>query len=79
MFVIFRHLILILYIYTSLPHNTIKEILGNIINDAFNYVDKEYIRVTFTKAYFSDSNTINSKHDIFDRNQVIKLLELSSY
>jgi len=62
-------------LYTSLPHTKIKEILINIINDAFNYVDKEYIRVSYNKAYFSDSNTKNNNHNIFDRNHVIKMLE----
>ena len=38
-------------------------------------MDKKYIRVSYIKAYFSDSNAKNSNHNIFDRNQVIRLLE----
>ena len=61
-------------LYTSLPHSEIKATLAKIINNAFDYCGKEFIRVSYFKAYFSDSDSRNSNHDIFNRADVIKLL-----
>ena len=37
-------------LYTSLPHDKIKETLHDIIDDAFNYRDVRFIRVSYNRA-----------------------------
>ena len=61
-------------LYTSLPHIKIKEVLTNIIESVFERVDKEYIRVSYVKAYFSESNKKYGNHSVFNKDQIINLL-----
>lgn len=61
-------------LYTSLPHSQIKQVLSDLVNDSFEYCGKEFIRVSYKKAYFSDCDTKKSGHSIFNKEHVIKLL-----
>ena len=61
-------------LYTSLPHCKIKEVLTDIVNDSFEYCGKDFIRITHTKAYFSESTAKKSGHTILNKDNVIKLL-----
>ena len=44
-------------LYTMLPHNRIKEALGNIFRKVFTRESKTYINVYQHKAYFSNQNS----------------------
>ena len=46
----------------------------NLIDNSFNYCDKDFIRVSYNKAWFSQSDKKTSGHYIFTKDQVIKLL-----
>ena len=61
-------------LYTALPHDLIKSTLAGMINDIFVHLDKKFLRVTPTRAYFSDSDRKYKGHIILTKEQVLKLL-----
>ena len=61
-------------LYTALPHDVIKSTLAGMINDIFVHLKKKYLRVTPTRAYFSDSDRKYKGHIILTKEKVLKLL-----
>jgi len=60
-------------LYTSIPHDKLKEEIKSLIQKAFSGMNKKYIKVTSSKAYWS--NKRNHKNVFLDCNKLVLLVE----
>ena len=62
-------------LYTSIPHEKLKEQIKLLIQKAFHGMNKKFIKITTYKAYWSNKKTVSSTASSIDEHSLTLLID----